>query len=100
VQASADYAVGASDSRNVAEAAQAYVQMRVASFDARYRHNVALAELAKVTGGLDAAQNPFYPSTSVPALSPQADPTTPGSGGNKAERPESEPTQALPKAQN
>ena len=62
VKASADYSIGLGDSRSVTDAAQAYVQLRVAHFDSKYRHNVALAELARATGTLESAQNPFYPS--------------------------------------
>ncbi len=44
----------------------------MAAFDARYRHNVALAELAKVTGTFNVTNSPFYPtradgSTPAPA---------------------------------
>jgi len=70
VSASADYSVGMGDSRNVAEAAQSYVQLRLAGFDARFRHNVALAELAKVTGTLTAANSPFYPTRAEGAERP------------------------------
>jgi outer membrane protein TolC len=62
VSASADYSVGLGDSRDVTEATTAYVQMRLADFDARFRHNVALAELAKVTGTLTDSNCPFYPT--------------------------------------
>jgi outer membrane protein TolC len=62
VRASADFAIGLGDAREVTDASSAYVQLRVASFDARFRHNVALAELARATGtfnGVD--RSPFYP---------------------------------------
>lgn len=62
VQASADYSVGMGDVRDLTDATQAFVQLRVAAYDAGYRHNVALAELARATGGFSAANNPFYPS--------------------------------------
>jgi outer membrane protein TolC len=50
VRASADFAIGLGDAREVTDAAASYVQLRVASFDAKFRHNVALAELARATG--------------------------------------------------
>lgn len=63
VQASADYSVGLGDVREVTDATQAFVQLRVASYDAKYRHNVALAELARATGGFNASgTHPLYPS--------------------------------------
>jgi outer membrane protein TolC len=63
VRASADHSIGFGDVRDVTEAATAYVQLRVAYFDAIFRHNVALAELAKVTGTLnDEGRNRFYPT--------------------------------------
>ncbi|HEX2736210.1 MAG TPA: TolC family protein [Polyangiaceae bacterium] len=67
VSASADYSVGLGDSRNVTEASTAYVQLRLAEFDARFRHNVALAQLAKVTGTLVADVCPFYPTRAAGA---------------------------------
>lgn len=63
VQASADYSVGMGDVRDLTDATQAFVQLRVAAYDADYRHNVALAELARATGGFSAgSDNPFYPT--------------------------------------
>jgi outer membrane protein TolC len=53
VRASADYAIGLGDSREVTDAADAYVQLRMVSFEARYRHNVARADLARATGTLN-----------------------------------------------
>jgi outer membrane protein TolC len=51
VMVSADYAIGLAPSRDLADAVSAYVQLRIAEFDAKYRHNVALALLTKVTAG-------------------------------------------------
>jgi len=62
VRASADLGVGMGDARDVADAAQAFVQLRIASYDAKFRHNVALAELARATGTFNAATSPFYPT--------------------------------------
>jgi outer membrane protein TolC len=63
VQASADYSVGMGDVRDLTDATQAFVQLRVAAYEANYRHNIALAELARATGGFSAASdNPFYPT--------------------------------------
>ena len=63
VQASADYSVGLGDVRELTDATQSYVQLRMASFDARYRHNVALAELERAVGGFRTFDpNAFYPS--------------------------------------
>jgi hypothetical protein len=39
------------------------VQLRIASFDAKFRHNVALAELARATGTLDDfGKSSLYPT--------------------------------------
>jgi len=63
VQASADYAVGLGDVREVTDATQAYVQLRMASYDAKYRHNVAMAELERAVGGFHApGPSALYPS--------------------------------------
>lgn len=63
VQASADYAVGLGDVREVTDATQAFVQLRIASYDAKYRYNVALAELERAVGGFHAPEpNALYPS--------------------------------------
>jgi outer membrane protein TolC len=63
VRASADFAIGLGDSREVTDASSAYVQLRLASFDAKFRHNVALAELARATGTFnDVDRSPFYPT--------------------------------------
>lgn len=63
VQASADYAVGLGDVRELTDATQAYVQLRMASFDAKYRHNIAFAELERAVGGFHAFDpNALYPS--------------------------------------
>jgi outer membrane protein len=62
VEASADYSVGLGDVRDLTDATQAFVQLRVAAYDAKYRHNIALAELERAIGGFDPAQsNPLYP---------------------------------------
>ena len=63
VRASADFAIGLGDAREVTDASSAYVQLRVASFDAKFRHNVALAELARATGTFNGVDgSPFYPA--------------------------------------
>lgn len=62
LRASADYSVGLGSSRDVADAAQAFLQLRIASFDARYRHNVALAALSRATGTLNDKPGGFYPT--------------------------------------
>jgi len=62
VRASADFSVGLGDSRSVAESATAFSQLRVATFDAKFRHNVALAELARATGTLRVDNSRFYPT--------------------------------------
>lgn len=62
VQASADYSVGLGDVRDLTDATQAFVQLRVAAYDAKYRHNIGLAELERAIGGFDPSQsNPLYP---------------------------------------
>ena len=62
VRASADFSIGLGSSKDVADASQAYVQLRVAALDAAYRHNVALAELARATGTLGDSTHKFYPT--------------------------------------
>jgi outer membrane protein len=62
LRASADMSIGLGNSRDVADAARAYLELRIASFDARYRHNVALAALARATGTLNDRQGGFYPT--------------------------------------
>jgi outer membrane protein TolC len=52
--------VGLGHTRELTDAARAYVELRVTSFDAVYRHNVGLARLARATGTLGAAGS-FYP---------------------------------------
>ena len=75
VTASADRSVGLGDSREVTDAAQAYVQLRMAHFDAKFRHNVGLAELARATGTLGHTDNPFYPQKpTAPSTAPPIPP--------------------------
>jgi outer membrane protein len=63
VLASADYSVGLGDIRELTDATQAFVQLRIAGIESRYRHNLALAELARATGSFQSASsNPFYPT--------------------------------------
>jgi len=62
VRAAADFNVGLGASREVTDAARAYAELRMASYDARYRHNVALAALSKATGTLDSSRDGFYPT--------------------------------------
>jgi outer membrane protein, multidrug efflux system len=63
VVSSADFSVGLGNSRDVADAATAYLQLRLAVLDATFRHNVALAELARATGTLNVEPSRFYPTT-------------------------------------
>lgn len=80
VTASADRSVGLGDSREVTDAAQAYVQLRMAHFDAKYRHNVALAELARATGTLGHPSSPYYPNRPRKQQTPRGgDPAAPQS---------------------
>jgi outer membrane protein TolC len=60
VQASADYAVGLLDLREVADAVEAYATLRIALLQARFAHNVGMAALSKATGTLDGTSDPFY----------------------------------------
>jgi outer membrane protein TolC len=62
VRASADFSVGLGSSREVTDAARAYAELRMAAFDAVYRHNIALAALSKATGTLDSEGRGFYPT--------------------------------------
>lgn len=62
VRASADFSVGLGASREVTDASRAYVELRMASFDAIYRHNIALAALSKATGTFDSRGRGFYPT--------------------------------------
>jgi outer membrane protein TolC len=61
VRASADYSIGLGDSREVTDAARAYVELRMSSLDAIRRHNVALAALSRATGTLTSNAT-FYPT--------------------------------------
>ncbi len=61
VRASANYGVGLGTSRDVADAVTNYVLLKTAEIRAVYRLNVALAELAKVTGTLVGGESPLYP---------------------------------------
>jgi outer membrane protein len=61
VRAEADAAVGLGPSSELTDAARAYVELRVASFDAAFRHNVALAALARATGTLGEPASSTYP---------------------------------------
>ncbi len=62
VRASADYSIGFGNVQDVTESSTMYVRLRVAYFDAIFRHNVALAELAKATGTLNVSSSRFYPT--------------------------------------
>jgi outer membrane protein TolC len=62
VLASADYSIGLGDIRELTDSTQAFVQLRIAATESKYRHNVALAELARATGNFQGAvANPYYP---------------------------------------
>jgi outer membrane protein TolC len=61
VRASADYSIGLGDSREVTDAARAYVELRMSRMDAIRRHNLALAALGKATGTLQSGTT-FYPA--------------------------------------
>ncbi|HXI56558.1 MAG TPA: TolC family protein [Polyangia bacterium] len=60
VESSADYGVGLLDVREVSDAVQAYVTLRVGIFKARFDHNVAMAALSRATGTLDGDAEIFY----------------------------------------
>jgi outer membrane protein len=60
VQASADYAVGLLDLREVSDAVEAYVTLRTAVLQARFNHNVSMAALSRATGTLDGDSALFY----------------------------------------
>jgi outer membrane protein TolC len=66
VQAGADYVVGLGDSLSVVDAARAYGELRLAAFDAIFRHNVALAELAYATGTIVTDALGLYPGKRTP----------------------------------
>jgi outer membrane protein len=61
VRAEADAAVGLGTPGEVTDAARAYAELRVVSLDAAFRHNVALAALARATGTLGDPTCKFYP---------------------------------------
>lgn len=61
IKASANYGIGLGSSRDLADAVTNYVLLKTAELRAVYRLNVALAELAKVTGTLVGAETPIYP---------------------------------------
>lgn len=63
VRASADYSIGLGDSRELTDAARAYVELRMSRLDAVRRHNVALAALSRATGTLEGDAT-FYPTKS------------------------------------
>lgn len=65
VRASADYGAGLGSSRDLTDAVQAYVLLKNAEIEAVYKLNVALAELAKVTGTLDSGTSSLYPGKGV-----------------------------------
>ena len=54
VMALADNAVGLADSRAVVDSVEAYSRMRVSHMDAKYRYNLAMAQLASGDRTLDA----------------------------------------------
>jgi outer membrane protein TolC len=60
VQASADYAVGLLELREVSDAVAAYVTLRTAVLQARFNHNVSMAALSRATGTLDTDSGLFY----------------------------------------
>jgi ABC-type transporter MlaC component/outer membrane protein TolC len=60
VEASADYAIGFLDVREVSDAVEAYVAIRTAILKAHFEHNVAMAELSRATGTFDGDGNVFY----------------------------------------
>jgi len=60
VEASADYDVGLLDVREVSDAVDAYVTLRLALMKARYDRNVAMADLSRATGTLDGEEPIFY----------------------------------------
>jgi outer membrane protein TolC len=62
VRAEADDSIGLGSTAEVADAARAYVELRLAYFDAVYRHNAGLAALARATGTLERGVSGFYPT--------------------------------------
>jgi outer membrane protein TolC len=62
VQASADFGIGLGSTRDVTDASAAYAQLKVAYFTAKWRHNVALAQLARATGTLTTSGGRLYPT--------------------------------------
>lgn len=71
VGAEADAAIGLGPSSEIADAARAYVELRVASLDAAFRHNVALAALARATGTLGDPTSSPYPGKEVENETPR-----------------------------
>ncbi len=59
VRSSASYDMGMGDSRSLADAATGYVLVRTGQIEARYRWNLALADLAQATGTLAAGDGPY-----------------------------------------
>jgi len=70
VEASADYDVGLLDVREVSDAVDSYVTLRLAVLRARYERNMAMADLSRATGTLDGDAPIFY-------LAPAAEGGTP-----------------------
>ena len=66
VQANGDYLVGLSGSQPLVDAVRAYTELRAAEFDAIYRHNSAIAELAYATGTLVGDRLGLYPGKEAP----------------------------------
>jgi len=60
VQASADNAIGLLPLRDLFDAVEAYVTLRLAGLDARFDHNVGMAALSRATGTLDGDSDQFY----------------------------------------
>jgi outer membrane protein TolC len=71
VRADADLSVGLGPAGELTDAARAYVELRVASFDAAYRHNVALAALARAVGTLADPGSSSYPGKEVEDETPR-----------------------------
>jgi outer membrane protein TolC len=81
IVALADQTVGLADSRAIVDAVEAYATMRVSYMDAKYRYNVAMAELAAATGTLDLKDGALYPG-------PASDSAASATSGGKHEQPE------------
>jgi outer membrane protein len=61
IRAGADFGVGLDDARALVDAVQSYAVLKTSMLESVFELNVALAELAQVTGVLTAGTDNFYP---------------------------------------